>query len=312
MTMWECGKEKCRHRNRDEDDCCVECGTPRDVSELLAEPEFREGDILAGKYRLESRLGEGGMAVVWRAMDGKLGKARAVKIRGGSGNQLGTDEDNAPGRTEKLIRMTREMLGDDIVLMLDGNGSYSVKEAVRIGRLLEEYNYYFYEEPVPWDWYEEQKEVADTLDIKMAGGEEEFRMRAFRWLIAHDAFDIIQPDNLYFGGLIRSMKVAGWPSTPVSVEAGSIAMIETGGATVSIVTWRRKSALKLPARSSTSRLRLCTPSASGAPSMAPSASSLSNWLSVWVKNPSVVKSPKAAQESIRSTSPFVPASPGRS
>jgi L-alanine-DL-glutamate epimerase-like enolase superfamily enzyme len=135
-------------------------------------------------------------------------KARAVKIRGGVGNQLGTDEDNAPGRTEKLIRMTREMLGDDMVLMLDGNGSYSVKEAVRIGRMLEEYNYYFYEEPIPWDWYEEQKEVADTLDIKMAGGEEEFRMRAFRWLIAHDAFDIIQPDNLYFGGLIRSMKVA--------------------------------------------------------------------------------------------------------
>ena len=135
-------------------------------------------------------------------------KAKAVKIRGGKGNQLGMDEDNAPGRTEKLIRMTREVLGDDMVLMLDGNGSYSRNEAIRIGRLLEEYNYYFYEEPIPWDWYEEQKAVADVLHIKMAGGEEEFRMRAFRWLIANDAFDIIQPDNLYFGGLIRSIKVA--------------------------------------------------------------------------------------------------------
>jgi L-alanine-DL-glutamate epimerase-like enolase superfamily enzyme len=135
-------------------------------------------------------------------------KAKAVKIRGGVGNQLGTDADNAPGRTEKLIRMTRETLGDDMVLMLDGNGSYSREEAIRIGRLLEEYDYYFYEEPVPWDWYEEQRKVADVLDIKMAGGEEEFRMRAFRWLIANDAFDILQPDQFYYGGMIRSMKVA--------------------------------------------------------------------------------------------------------
>ena len=135
-------------------------------------------------------------------------KAKAIKIRGGVGNQRGTDGDNAPGRTEKLIRMTREMFGDDMILMLDGNGSYSRDEAIRIGRLLEQYGYYFYEEPIPWDWYEEQQKVADVLEIKMAGGEEEFRMRAFRWLIANDAFDILQPDQFYFGGMIRSMKVA--------------------------------------------------------------------------------------------------------
>ena len=49
--------------------------------------------------------------------------------------------------------MAREMFGDDMVLMIDGNGSYSVKEAIRIGKILEEYNYEFYEEPIPWDWY---------------------------------------------------------------------------------------------------------------------------------------------------------------
>jgi len=135
-------------------------------------------------------------------------KARAVKIRAGSGNQLGTDEDNTYRTTEELIRMARELFGDEMVLMIDGNGSYSREEAIRIGRMLEEYNYYFYEEPIPWDWYEEQKAVADVLDIPMAGGEEEFRMRAFRWLIANDAFDIVQPDQFYFGGIIRSMKVA--------------------------------------------------------------------------------------------------------
>ena len=135
-------------------------------------------------------------------------RAKAIKIRAGVGDNSGSDADNAPGRTEKLIRMAREKFGDKMVLMIDGNGTYSVREAIRIGKILEEYKYYFYEEPVPWDWYEEQKQVADALRIPMAGGEEEFGLHAYRWLIANNAFDIVQPDIFYFGGMIRSMKVA--------------------------------------------------------------------------------------------------------
>ena len=135
-------------------------------------------------------------------------KARAIKLRAGLGDNQASDIDNAPGRTEKLIRLARGMFGDDMVLMIDGNGSYSVKEAIRIGKILEEYNYYFYEEPLPWDWYEEQKQVEAALDIPMAGGEEEFGMHAFRYLIGNEVFQIVQPDLFYFGGMIRTMKVA--------------------------------------------------------------------------------------------------------
>ncbi len=134
--------------------------------------------------------------------------AKAIKLRAGRGDNLATDIDNAPGRTEKLIRMARELFGDEMVLMIDGNGSYSVKEAIRIGKILEEYQYEFYEEPVPWDWYEEQKQVEEALSIPMAGGEEEFGMHAFRYLIGNEVFQILQPDLFYFGGMIRTMKVA--------------------------------------------------------------------------------------------------------
>jgi len=135
-------------------------------------------------------------------------KAKAIKIRAGRGDNLASDIDNAPGRTEKLIRMAREKFGDDMVLMIDGNGSYSVKEAVRIGKILEEYNYAFYEEPVPWDWYEEQKQVEQALDIPMAGGEEEFGVHGFRYLIGNEVFQILQPDLFYNGGMTRTMQVA--------------------------------------------------------------------------------------------------------
>lgn len=135
-------------------------------------------------------------------------QAKAIKLRAGRGDNLASDIDNAPGRTEKLIRMAREMFGDEMILMIDGNGSYSVKEAIRIGKILEEYKYEFYEEPVPWDWYEEQKQVEEALDIPMAGGEEEFGMHAFRYLIGNEVFQILQPDLFYFGGMIRTMQVA--------------------------------------------------------------------------------------------------------
>jgi len=134
--------------------------------------------------------------------------AKAIKVRAGSGDNLGRNNEIAPGRTEKLIRMARELLGNDMVLMIDGNGTYNVAEAIRIGRILEEYDYYWYEEPVPWTWYEEQKQVARSLNIPMAGGEEEFSERVFRWLIGNHAFDVIMPDLFYNGGMIRSMKVA--------------------------------------------------------------------------------------------------------
>ena len=135
-------------------------------------------------------------------------QAKAIKLRAGRGDNLATDIDNAPGRTEKLIRMAREMFGDEMVLMIDGNGSYSVKEAIRIGKILEEYNYEFYEEPIPWDWYLEQKQVEQALNIPMAGGEEEFGMHGFRYLIGNEVFQILQPDLFYFGGMTRTMQVA--------------------------------------------------------------------------------------------------------
>jgi L-alanine-DL-glutamate epimerase-like enolase superfamily enzyme len=95
-----------------------------------------------------------------------------------------------------------------MALYADANGFYSVEEAIRVGRLLEEYQYGFFEEPVHFDWYEETKQVADALTMPVAGGEQEYSLHGFRWLLANGGLQIVQPDNYYFGGMIRSMQVA--------------------------------------------------------------------------------------------------------
>lgn len=132
-------------------------------------------------------------------------KTRALKFK--IGGRMSHPEFPA-GRSEKLIPMVRKVFGDDMHLFADSNGSYSTEEAIRIGKLLQEYRYEMYEEPVPFDWYEETKMVADALAIPVSGGEQEASLHNFRWLIAHDALQVVQPDLYYFGGMIRSMKVA--------------------------------------------------------------------------------------------------------
>ncbi len=73
---------------------------------------------------------------------------------------------------------------------------------------MQQYKYAFYEEPVPFDWYEETKQVSDALEIPIAGGEQEPSTHNFRWLIANGGLSIVQQDMFYFGGMVRCMQVA--------------------------------------------------------------------------------------------------------
>lgn len=131
--------------------------------------------------------------------------AKALKFK--VGGRMNAPE-MPPGRSEKLIPLVRKTFGDEMTIYADSNGSYDVEEAIRVGKLMEEYKFDFYEEPVPFDWYEETKIVTDAVKVPVAGGEQEPSMHNFRWLIGNDALQIVQPDIFYFGGMIRSMRVA--------------------------------------------------------------------------------------------------------
>ena len=136
--------------------------------------------------------------------------AKALKIKIGY-MYAGTKDihyGGLPGKSEKLIQMVREHYGNQWSLYADSNGYYDVDGAIKIGRLLEEYNYLYFEEPVMYYHFEDIKKVADALHIPITNGEQDQNFYNFRWLLANDGIGIVEPDTYYFGGFIRSMRVA--------------------------------------------------------------------------------------------------------
>ena len=132
--------------------------------------------------------------------------ARALKFR--LGGRMNKNVDSLSGRSEALIPLVRKTFGDQMTLYADANSSYDVKNSIRIGRMMEEQGYGFFEEPVEFDRIWECKEVADALTIPIALGEQEFSERRFAWCIENRAMDVVQPDLHYYGGFVRSTKVA--------------------------------------------------------------------------------------------------------
>jgi len=143
--------------------------------------------------------------------------ARAIKFRLGARMRY---DDESTRRDLALIPLTRKTFGDGMTIYADANGSYDVPMSLRIGKVMQEHRLAFLEEPVPFDYYDETKGIADALPIPVAGGEQESSLRRFRWMIEHKGVDVVQPDLLYFGGFIRSIRVArmaaaaGIPCTP--------------------------------------------------------------------------------------------------
>jgi L-alanine-DL-glutamate epimerase-like enolase superfamily enzyme len=151
--------------------------------------------------------------------------AGAVKLK--IGGRMSHNADAFPGRTDRLIPLARETFGDDVLIYVDANGSYDAEGAIERAGLLNDYGVAFFEEPCPWQEYEQTLKVAETLDLPVAGGEQDSSLARFRWMIERRAVDIVQPDMMYNGGMIRALRVAemaepaGVPVMPHSPKVGA-------------------------------------------------------------------------------------------
>ena len=132
--------------------------------------------------------------------------AKAVKFK--IGGRMSDNRDASPGRTDTILELAQKKLAGKVTLMADANGSYDARNAIEIGKRLQQMKYLWFEEPCPWEELSETKKVADALDMKIAFGEQNSSLWQFQWIIDNKVCDVIQPDLNYNGGLTRAARVA--------------------------------------------------------------------------------------------------------
>ncbi len=125
--------------------------------------------------------------------------ARAVKMKVG-GVSIAEDVER--------VRAVREAIGPDVKLMLDANCAYRHYEAIRFAKRVEEFDPFWFEEPVAPDDYDGHRKLAQATSIPIATGENEYTRYGFRDLIEHDCAAILNPDAKVVGGVTEFMKVA--------------------------------------------------------------------------------------------------------
>lgn len=123
---------------------------------------------------------------------------RAVKMRLGKPTAA---EDAA------RVRAVREAIGPGVALMADANQQLTVQQAIRLGRLLEEFDLTWFEEPLPAYDLEGVARVAAALDTPIASGETEYTRYGFRDMLERKSADILMPDLQRVGGVTEFLRV---------------------------------------------------------------------------------------------------------
>jgi L-alanine-DL-glutamate epimerase-like enolase superfamily enzyme len=122
---------------------------------------------------------------------------RAMKTRVGP-----TD----PERMVARVAAVREAVGPDIALMVDANQQMSVKQAIRIGRMMEELNLTWFEEPVICHDHEGEAAIRAALDTPIASGETVYTHRGVLAMLQAGAADVMMPDLQRMGGATEFLK----------------------------------------------------------------------------------------------------------
>jgi L-alanine-DL-glutamate epimerase-like enolase superfamily enzyme len=163
---------------------------------LLGGYRDRVPTYIAGGYYEE---GKGLRELAQEMIDNVEMGARAIKMKIGA----------VPIREDvERVRAVREAIGPDVKLLVDANCAYRFYEAIQIAKRMEEYDIFWFEEPVAPDDYEGHRKLAEATSIPIATGENEYTRYGFRDLIAHNAAAILNADAKVLGGVTEFMKVA--------------------------------------------------------------------------------------------------------
>ena len=122
---------------------------------------------------------------------------KAVKMKVGLG----------PKDDLRLIESVRRGVGDNYRFMVDANHGYTTHDAFYVGRAMEEFDPYWFEEPVAPEDLDGYRELRAGLKVNISGGEAEFNRWGWRNLLESRGLDIAQPEVCALGGISEYLRV---------------------------------------------------------------------------------------------------------
>lgn len=141
------------------------------------------------------------------SVDDLVADAVDAKSQGFSGSKVKIGKKHLSEDRDRL-RAVREAVGDEYEIMVDANQGFSLSEAIRRAKMLEEINIGWFEEPLPADDVSAHAQLAAHSHIPIAVGESMYSISQFKDYLHADAASIIQVDVARVGGITPWLKVA--------------------------------------------------------------------------------------------------------
>ena len=127
--------------------------------------------------------------------------ATAVKIKIGDPN-AGMSEDM------KRIEAARNAIGPDIDLLVDANCAFDLSTALAYAREMENYNIYWFEEPLAIHDFKAHKTLNASTSLMIATGENYYTLADFETLIENNGASMLNVDATICPGYDVALKVA--------------------------------------------------------------------------------------------------------
>jgi gluconate/galactonate dehydratase len=122
-------------------------------------------------------------------------------------------DDEAVEYKADLVREATERVGHDADVAFDCHWNYSGDSALRLAKAIEDYDVWWFEDPVPPENHDVQREVTRGTSTTVCTGENVYRKHGVRRLIEEQAVDVIQPDLPKVGGIRETRKIADLADT---------------------------------------------------------------------------------------------------
>jgi D-galactarolactone cycloisomerase len=117
-----------------------------------------------------------------------------------------------------VVEAVRARIGDKMQIMTDANQAenpaqwqpgvlWDFRRALETARELERLHCAWLEEPLPRFAFEQHAELRKQVGIPIAGGENNYGVHEFHWMLQQGVFDIVQPEVMLAGGISDVRKI---------------------------------------------------------------------------------------------------------